>query len=175
MKVIHLISGGDTGGARTHVYSLLSYLLKKGVEVQLVCFIPGSFADGARELGIPTWVLKNSFLGSVGKLRRAIRKGGYDVVHCHGAKANLMGAILRKSLDVPVITTVHSDYRLDYLHRPFAAATYGIANKIALRRLDYRVCVSSPFITVSTSATSCRRPTARNISPPSAAPCSRTT
>ena len=57
MKVIHLISGGDTGGARTHVYSLLSYLLKKGVEVQLVCFIPGSFADGARELGIPTWVL----------------------------------------------------------------------------------------------------------------------
>ena len=142
MKVIHLISGGDTGGARTHVYSLLSYLLHKGVEVQLVCFIPGSFADGARELGIPTWVLENSFIGSIGKLRRAIRKGGYDVVHCHGAKANLMGAILRRSLDVPVITTVHSDYRLDYLHRPFAAATYGIANKIALRRLDYRVCVS---------------------------------
>ena len=142
MKVIHLISGGDTGGARTHVYSLLSYLLHKGVEVQLVCFIPGSFADGARALGIPTWVLENSFLGSIGKLRRAIRKGGYDVVHCHGAKANLMGAILRRSLDVPVITTVHSDYRLDYLHRPFAAATYGIANKIALRRLDYRVCVS---------------------------------
>ena len=143
MKVIHLISGGDTGGARTHVYSLLSYLLQKGVEVQLVCFISGSFADGARELGIPTTVMQRSFLGSVGTLRRMILDGGFDVVHCHGAKANLMGAILRRGLrGVPVITTVHSDYRLDYLHRPFAAVTYGLANKIALRRLDYRVCVS---------------------------------
>ena len=143
MKVIHLISGGDTGGARTHVYSLLHYLLQKGVEVRLVCFISGSFADGARELGIPTTVLQHGFLGSIGPLRRMIRAGGFDVVHCHGAKANLMGALLRRSLKgVPVITTVHSDYRLDYLHRPFAAATYGVANKLALRRLDYRVCVS---------------------------------
>lgn len=142
MKVIHLISGGDTGGARTHVYSLLQYLLQQDVEVQLVCFIPGEFADGARALGIPTHVLERSFFGSIGYLRRTIRAGGYDVVHCHGAKANLMGAIVRRSLGVPVITTVHSDYRLDYLHRPFAAISFGMANRVALRRLDYRVCVS---------------------------------
>ena len=45
-------------------------------------------------------------------------------------------------MDIPVISTVHSDYRLDYMGRPGAAITYGRANAWALRRLDYRVCVS---------------------------------
>ena len=142
MKVIHLISGGDTGGAKTHVYSLLSNLLQREITVQLVCFVDGPFAEGARALGIPTEVLRHGFFGSIGHLRREIREGGYDVLHCHGAKANFMGAILRRSLDIPVVTTVHSDYKLDYLHRPFAAASYGVANRLALRCLDYRVCVS---------------------------------
>lgn len=29
MKVLHLISGGDTGGAKTHVFALLRALSKK--------------------------------------------------------------------------------------------------------------------------------------------------
>ena len=39
MKIIHLISGGDVGGAKTHVHSLLCGLAKTE-EVQLVCFMP---------------------------------------------------------------------------------------------------------------------------------------
>ena len=38
MKIIHLISGGDVGGAKTHVHSLLCGLAKTE-EVQLVCFM----------------------------------------------------------------------------------------------------------------------------------------
>ena len=37
MKVIHLISGGDSGGAKTHVLSLL-HNLGKEISVHLVCF-----------------------------------------------------------------------------------------------------------------------------------------
>lgn len=144
MKVIHLISGGDSGGAKTHVYSLLRFL-NQVVDVQLVCFRPGPFAGGAMQLGIPTRVLNTSFFSCLRILRKEIREGGYSFVHCHGAKANLMGALLRPSLKIPVITTVHSDYRLDYLGRPLAALTYGTLNKIALRLLDYRVCVSDPI------------------------------
>ena len=40
------------------------------------------------------------------------------------------------------MTTVHSDYRLDYLGRPLSRLTYGTINTIALRRLDYRIGVS---------------------------------
>ena len=53
MKVIHLISGGDTGGAKTHVHMLL-HDLSKSMDVTMVCFMDGPFAQEARELGIHT-------------------------------------------------------------------------------------------------------------------------
>lgn len=46
MKVIHLISGGDSGGAKTHVLSLLQNL-NKTITAQLVCFRDGPFAEEA--------------------------------------------------------------------------------------------------------------------------------
>ena len=49
MKVIHLISGGDSGGAKTHVLSLLQNL-SKSIDVTMVCFMEGPFAQEAREL-----------------------------------------------------------------------------------------------------------------------------
>ena len=53
MKVIHLISGGDSGGAKTHVHSLLQNL-SQTIDVTMVCFMDGPFAQEARELGIHT-------------------------------------------------------------------------------------------------------------------------
>ena len=144
MKVIHLIGGGDTGGAKTHVYSLLTYL-GQVVDVRLVCFRKGRFAEEAKALGIPTMVMQHNVLWCVCALQKLIREEGYQFVHCHGAKANVIGALLRPLVGVPVLTTVHSDYRLDYLGRPFATVFYGNANKIALRLLNYRVCVSNPL------------------------------
>ena len=75
-------------------------------------------------------------------LAELIENGNYDIVHCHGSRANLTGALLKEHFNIPFISTVHSDYKLDYLGRPMAAMTYGQLNKMALRRMDYRVCVS---------------------------------
>ena len=50
MKILHLISGGDVGGAKTHVLSLLQGLGKTQT-VRLACFMEGPFAQEARELG----------------------------------------------------------------------------------------------------------------------------
>ena len=41
-----------------------------------------------------------------------------------------------------MVSTIHSDYRLDYMGRPLAAATYGVLNVLALRRIKYHVGVS---------------------------------
>ena len=76
------------------------------------------------------------------KTREAIENGNYDIIHCHGSRANLTGALLKRHFDIPFISTVHSDYKLDYLGRPLAAMTYGRLNKLALHHMDYRVCVS---------------------------------
>ena len=143
MKIIHMISGGDVGGAKTHVLSLLAGL-NKTETVHLICFTKGPFANEARQLGIPTTVIADSSLLRTGKrILAMIRHDGYQVIHCHGARANMMGMLLRKKAGVPVISTIHSDYRLDYLGRPMAALTYGNINKIALRRFDAWVGVSA--------------------------------
>ena len=141
MKVLHLISGGDVGGAKTHVLSLL-HGLGKTEQVRLVCFREGEFAEDARKLGIDTVVMEASVQTAIGRLAQMIRAEGFQIVHCHGARANLTGAVLRRKIQVPIVTTVHSDYRLDYLGRPLHRLTYGTINTVALRMFDYHIGVS---------------------------------
>ncbi|MEL4860840.1 polysaccharide pyruvyl transferase CsaB [Pseudoflavonifractor phocaeensis] len=142
MKVIHLISGGDSGGAKTHVHMLLQNL-SRTIDVTMVCFMEGPFSQEARELGIPTVVLPGqNVFRAFRQLKKLVLEGQYDLIHCHGARGNMMGALLRRATGLPVVSTVHSDYRLDYLGRPFSKLTYGTINTLALRRLDYRIGVS---------------------------------
>lgn len=142
MKIMHLISGGDVGGAKTHVLTLLRELGKEH-QVRLVCFIDGPFAEEARKMGILTQILrhKNPLLLRK-ELLELVRKGGFDLLHCHGSKANVYSAWIRKKAGVCVISTVHSDPRLDYLGRPLANASYGVMNRLALKRRDGWVAVS---------------------------------
>lgn len=146
MKVIHLISGGDSGGAKTHVLSLLQNL-NKTITAQLVCFRDGPFAEEARAMGIPTMICGGN---NIPHLRREltayIKEGGYQLIHCHGSRANMIGALLRGPTGLPVISTVHSDYKLDYMGRPLARLTFGAINAWALRQLDYRIGVSDAMV-----------------------------
>ena len=141
MKVIHLISGGDTGGAKTHVHSLLRNL-SRGMDITLVCFRDGPFAREAAELGIDTRICDGGFFSALRQVKKLIADEGFELVHTHGSRANLAGALLRGGCGRPVVSTVHSDYRLDYMGRPLAAVTYGVLNVLALRRIKYHVGVS---------------------------------
>ena len=51
MKVLHLISGGDTGGAKTHVHSLLAGLTPR-IQVQMVWFTDGPFVEELKNPGL---------------------------------------------------------------------------------------------------------------------------
>lgn len=143
MKVIHLVSGGDTGGARTHIHSLLRGL-NQSIQADLVCFLDGSFAQDAAALGIHVDVLPHrNIISALVKLKKMIRREQYDVIHCHGSRGNFMGACLRVLTGLPVVTTVHSDPKLDYLGRPGAHAIYGSVNHLALRSIPYHIGVSN--------------------------------
>ncbi|MBQ1264762.1 MAG: glycosyltransferase, partial [Oscillospiraceae bacterium] len=141
MKIMHLISGGDVGGAKTHVLSLLQGLSREHT-ARLVCFTDGAFAEEARQMGIDTYILHTGVRKTIGTLSDMIRTEGYEIVHCHGSRANMIGAALRRIISVPTVTTVHSDYRLDYLGRPLHRLTYGTINTVALRLFDYHIGVS---------------------------------
>ena len=54
MKVITLISGGDSGGAKTHVHSLLQNL-SRTIEGDHGLLPGGPLRPGGPGLGIPQW------------------------------------------------------------------------------------------------------------------------
>lgn len=141
MKIMHLISGGDVGGAKTHVISLLEEL-SRDHEVELVCFVEGPFAQEAREKGINTRVLKKRGLYHVARnLKIYLKNKQFDILHCHGSKANVVSMLMGKA-SCPILSTIHSDPRLDYMGRPLANWTIGLLNRFALRRRDGWVAVS---------------------------------
>lgn len=146
MKVIHLISGGDTGGAKTHVHSLLQGL-SRHIQADMVCFMDGPFTQEARALGISVQVISHrNPLRTLRELRARVAAEGYDIIHCHGSRGNMLGAMLGRATGLPVVTTVHSDYRLDYMGRPLSRLTYGTINAIALRRIPYHIGVSDATV-----------------------------
>ncbi len=145
MRVIHLIGGGDTGGAKTHVLNLLKEL-SRSIDVRLICFREGDFAEDARRMGVPIDVIDSAdpFTG-LRELKKLLGNEKVDVIHCHGARGNLMGTLIRRHLKAPIISTVHSDYRRDYLGRPAARLFYGTTNTVALRKVDYYIAVADPM------------------------------
>ena len=134
---MHVMGGGDVGGAKTQIMNTVTGLARRN-EVMLVSFRAGPFADEARERGIDVRVIeRHNPFRAARAMRDLVDEFQPDIIHCHGGRANLMGAIVRRSRRVPVVTTVHSDYKLDYLGNPFKQHTFGAANAVALRFLDF--------------------------------------
>ena len=52
---------------------------------------------------------------------------------------------------LPLLTTVHSDPKLDYMGRPAARMTYGVINGFALKKMDYLTGVSASMRELLTS------------------------
>lgn len=145
MKVLHLIGGGDVGGAKVHVLSLVKELTSH-IDVTLLSLRPGAFADEARAMGINVKVIKSSNIAA--DIRNAIKfvkNNNFDIIHSHGAKANIFAYAIKKACNIPVITTMHSDYKLDYLQSIPKRLSIGVFNSRVLHSLDYYIVVTSAF------------------------------
>lgn len=147
MKILHLISGGDTGGAKTHIYTLLKGL-EAYAEVSMICFIPGDFLDGARELGIDARLIeqKNRLdMTSLKKIVNIIDEEKFDLVHCHGARANFNALYLSRKVGIPMVSTLHSDYLLDFKDNFIKDKIFTPLNIYALKRFSYYIAITENF------------------------------
>ncbi len=143
MRILQMMGGGDVGGAKTHIMTLIQALRERN-EVVLISFRDGPFPREAEKNGIDVRVIASlNPIHCCNEVRKIIAEFQPDVIHCHGGKANVVGAMLRGwSCHIPVLTTVHSDYRYDYLGNPLKQWTNGLANTIALRFLDFHQAVA---------------------------------
>jgi len=149
IRVLHLISGGDTGGARTHVMNLINGLTDK-VFVLLVTLMESDFTEDAKKLKLPLTVLnqKSRFDFSVSaSIGRLVTENRINLIHVHGARANFISTFAKRRFpEIPIVTTVHSDYLLDD-YRGGKAATYVFRriNANSLKKMDYYIGVSKSF------------------------------
>jgi polysaccharide pyruvyl transferase CsaB len=142
LKILTLISGGDKGGAKTAVLSLLREVIKSA-DVLMICFMESEFTADARTMGINTLILAGANTFKVlDKIKAIIDREKIDIIHSHGSRGNFMAWLLKRSTKLPLISTVHSDYRLDYMGRPLAGLIYGTLNRLALRNMDYLIGIS---------------------------------
>lgn len=112
MRVLHIITGLNAGGAE-HQLRLLLRGLGPTVECEVVTLTnPGPVADAIRADGTPVHVLGmrgNHDVTALPRLARLIRAGRFDVVHTHLYRACVYGRIAARLAGVRhIVATEHS-------------------------------------------------------------------
>src|SRR5262245_25263260 len=97
MRVAHLIEGDQWAGAEVQVAHLLTGLAESHeLELSAVLFAEGRLAQELRSNGISVSVLTEQNLGPLGlvwELRQALRRHAVEVLHTHGYKETILGAV----------------------------------------------------------------------------------
>lgn len=143
-KILHIIGGGEIGGAEQHVLTLLKGIDRTRFTPHLICLTPGPFAALVRATNIPTRTFPMHFpldLTPLPGIIRWARQKGINIVHTHGSRANLLGRLGARWMGVPSLTTVHSSLTHDYLS-PWSAYMALVLDRLTLP-------LTSGIITVS--------------------------
>ena len=115
LRVMQIVAAGEFGGAETQILALLRALREYPVQVLVATFYDGEFAKRARELGIAVQVLSAATpIHDYFQVKKAALRFAPQVIHTHGVRASVAGRLFGDKLDIPVVTTVHSDLYYDY-------------------------------------------------------------
>lgn len=146
MKVLHVISGGETGGSRKHVTTLLEQFPRD--TVCLAVFQEGPLSQEARDMGIRVELFQQSSrydISILRKLRDFINNEKFDIVHSHGPRANLFMSFIKKKISALWVTTIHSDPKLDFMKGGIKGKLFTKLNLHAIKQIDYFFAVSERF------------------------------
>jgi glycosyltransferase involved in cell wall biosynthesis len=110
MKVLHVITGLDAGGAELQLAMIMRRTRHESDVVTL--YNPGPVADLIRSQGTSVRNLgmqRNTELPALLRLRKLIKDGQYDVVHAHLYRAQIYARPAARLAGTPVVlTTEHS-------------------------------------------------------------------
>lgn len=110
MKVLHIITGLDAGGAELQLAMILRRTRHESDVVTL--YNPGPVADLIRDQGTTVrniGMQRNTELPALLRLRKLIKDGQYDVVHAHLYRAQIYARPAARLAGTPVVlTTEHS-------------------------------------------------------------------
>lgn len=148
MNILHIISGGEKGGSKVHLLTLVRELEKKGVKTLIICFMEGDLYREAKALGIDVRLIKQRRridLSIIGKIKEVCVKEKINIINCHGGRANFVGFFLKRIYNARYISTIHSDYKDDYKGNLYKTVVFSNINRLVLNSFDYLITVSDNF------------------------------
>lgn len=147
LRVCVIVPSLRIGGAEMHVLSLLGRIDKTRFAVSLLCLKPG---DGRMEREAARRVESFETVHfrwrrapvSFARIVRYLRRGRFDVVHCHLALADSLGRLAGWCAGVPVrVTTEHGKH----LWKP---RIYLLFERMIAPITDARICVSRDILEI---------------------------
>lgn len=115
VKILHVITRGDVGGAQTHVAQLAAHQHAAGHDVVVVAGVDGPALDVARDRGVPVRIAPG--LGDArasGSLRQAYREVAAhvagarpDIVHGHSSHGGLVARLAARRAGIASVYTAH--------------------------------------------------------------------
>jgi|SaaInlStandDraft_3_1057020.scaffolds.fasta_scaffold05719_2 L-malate glycosyltransferase len=113
MKIFHLITSLKIGGAESALCNFLEYDINPSYKHFVVCFYSGPNVIRLKNLKIPTYHLTGIISSydpiAIYKLVKLILKLKPDVIHAALWSATIIGRVIGKILNIPVICDIHGD------------------------------------------------------------------
>ncbi len=127
--MLHVIGGGEFGGAERYVLNAVRHLDGLGWRCLVACFYPGRLWRELEPEGRAFLLARG--LAGFPSLAGVLRRQRPALVHTHGVRGNLFGRTMAAALGIPSVTTVHSLLELDY-PRPWQRAVYAALERATL-------------------------------------------
>lgn len=138
VKILMVAMSLNFGGAETHVMELAKELHRLGYDIQ-VASNGGVYADELVASGIPHYKIPLhtkrplAMIKSYFMLAKLIRKGQFDIVHCHARIPAFLCAMLHKRGGFRFVTTAHLDFKVNFFFRKtthWGERTLAVSNDI---------------------------------------------
>lgn len=118
MKILHIITSLKIGGAESALFNLLSKFQEQNLDQHFVAyFYDGPNVKKIKNLGIPVFKISGFIFKydplTYFRLKKLVQKIKPDILHCALWTANIFGRLIGKSLNIPVICDLHSNFSHD--------------------------------------------------------------
>lgn len=136
IRVMQLTSNPEWAGCEVQVATLTKSSLKDdNYELLVTVFHNGRLADFLRDIGVKIEVVKLNWVfdfTAISRIARILKHNCIDILHTHGYKANVIGALAAKSAGVRhIVRTEHG------LREPFSGLK--LFKMMVYEQLDYLV------------------------------------
>ncbi len=140
IKLLHVISNLERGGAQAVLYSLLTHLDNQQFEHHVIYFRHGPYVEQIKQLGIPAYQIKGGLclydpLFFI-RFMRLVKQLQPDCIHSLLWAANAVSRIAAKLLHIPLVSVIHNNveqdgvirYIIDYVSLGFSNSYVAVSD-----------------------------------------------